>query len=376
MAHRFGFILEQTLGHSTYDANLRTAVANDQQVRAAWAAIDFASYGRLERLPLLRNWTLRAGRQTRRQLAMMQQSGRLDGLFFHTQTVAVLAIDWLRRIPSVVSLDATPLQFDRIGAAYGHTTNSALIEQLKARLHRACYRAAHQLVTWSQWTAASLVADYGVPASKISVIAPGVTIDFWRRTEPVVRTPGPVRVLFVGGDFWRKGGAVLLAAARALPAGTVELHIVTGTKLGAEPGVHVYHGMQPSSVELRALYHGCDIFCLPTIGDCMPLVLSEAAAAGLPVISTALAAIPEVVRHGETGLLVPPDDVAALTTALRFLVEAPERRQELGMRAAALAATHFDARRNAGLVLDLLKHMASHPSAAVRRASSIAHDPL
>ncbi len=358
MRHRFGFVLEQTLGHRTYAANLRSALGEEPQVTTVWGAVDFDTYGPLERLPLLRNWTIRAGRQCRQQLAAMQRAGPLDALLFHTQTVAVLALDWLQRVPSIVSLDATPVQIDRMAAAYSHSTGAALVERLKAALHGACYRTARQLVTWSQWTAESLVADYGVPAAKISVIAPGVATDFWRRAEPLSERPGPLRVLFVGGDFWRKGGATLLAAVRALPEGSVELHIVSRTELSAQPGVMMYDGIQPNSVELRALYHHCDIFCLPTTGDCLPLVLLEAAAAGLPVISTVLAAIPEVVRDGETGLLVPPDDVAALAAALRCLVEAPERRRALGARATALAAEQFDARRNGRRLLALLSQVA------------------
>ena len=54
------------------------------------------------------------------------------------------------------------------------------------------------------------------------------------------------------------------------------------------------------------------------------MVLSEAGAAGLPLVSTAVAGIPEIVRDGETGLVVPVDDVAALTKALRTLVERPD----------------------------------------------------
>lgn len=374
MTQRFGFILEQTLGHSTYDANLRAAVHSDPQVAAVWAAIDFAERGRFDQLPLLRNWTLRAGRQARRHLVAMRRAGPLDALLFHTQTVAVLALDWLRQIPSVISLDATPRQLDGMGAAYDHATDSPLIEQLKARLHRSCYRAARHLVTWSQWTADSLVRDYGVSAEKVSVVAPGVAIDFWRRPATPVARSGPVQVLFVGGDFRRKGGWELLEAVRALPEGSVELHVVTGTVLAEQPGMHTYYGIQPNSAELRALYHRCDLFCLPTRGDCMPLVLSEASAAGLPVISTAIGAIPEVVRDGETGLLVPPGDTAALIRALRSLVESPARRRAMGARAAAMAARQLDARYNARRVLEILKQVAERGEGPI--TSSLPEPPL
>ncbi|MCX7791079.1 MAG: glycosyltransferase family 4 protein [Chloroflexaceae bacterium] len=360
--YRFAFILEQTLGHATHQANLRAAVNDDAGVTAIWATLDFAARGPLERLPGLRNWTVRAGRQARRRLARAQGGGPLDALFFHTQTAAVLATDWIARVPSVISFDATPLQLDQMGSAYGHRTSLPLIERFKAGWHRVCYRAARHLVTWSRWTAESLTRDYGVPAAKISVVAPGVDLAFWRRPEEPRERAGPLRILFVGGDFERKGGPDLLAAARGLPANAVELHLVTEAAPVAGPGIHVHRGLRPNSPALRDLYHRCDIFCLPTRGDCLPLAVIEAAAAGLPIISASIGAIPEVVRPGETGVLVPPGDVPALAAALRGLIEAPEQRHRLGRQAAALASAHCDARRNAGRLLDILKHVAVFPA--------------
>lgn len=356
--YRFVFMIEQTLGHTTHYANLRAVVGGDAEVTAIWATMDFAARGPLERLPGLRNWTVRAGRQARRRLSSARGGGRLDALFFHTQTAAVLATDWIARIPSVISFDATPLQLDRMGSAYGHRISLLPIERCKVGLHRACYRRARHLVTWSRWAAESLVRDYSVPEGKISVVAPGVDLAFWRRPDEPRERAGPLRVLFVGGDFERKGGLDLLAAAGTLPAGAVELHIVTDAAPVAGPGVYVHSGLRPNSPTLRDLYHRCDIFCLPTRGDCLPLAVIEAAAAGLPIISASLAAIPEVVRHGETGLLVPPGDVPALAAALHSLIEAPEQRHRLGRQAAALASAHCDARRNAGLLLDILKRVA------------------
>jgi glycosyltransferase involved in cell wall biosynthesis len=92
----------------------------------------------------------------------------------------------------------------------------------------------------------------------------------------------------------------------------------------------VYNDISPNSDHLKRLYHECDIFCLPTFGDCQPMVLSEAGAAGLPAVTTDVAAIPEIVRDGETGLLVPPGDAEALAAALRRLLCDEELRLRLG----------------------------------------------
>ncbi len=118
--------------------------------------------------------------------------------------------------------------------------------------------------------------------------------------------------------------------------------------------MHVHHGLVANSPELVALYHRSDLFCLPTRGDCLPMVLSEAGAAGLPSVATAVAGIPEIVRDGETGLVVPVDDVEALTKALRTLVESPDLRGRLGTAAQELVTASFDADKNAERLVELL----------------------
>ena len=119
-----------------------------------------------------------------------------------------------------------------------------------------------------------------------------------------------MRVLFVGGDLVRKGGDVLVDAVEDLRRDSVpvEVDLVTRDDLAPREGVRVHHGLTPNSDEIVDLYRRADVFCLPTLGDCLPMVLSEAGALGLPVVSTDVGAIDEIVREGETGLLVPPSD--------------------------------------------------------------------
>ena len=303
---------------------------------------------------------MRSGLRARRLLATLARETRLDVLFFHTQVPAVLCTDWIRRTPSVVSLDATPIQFDELGASYNHETGPAWLEQIKWKLNVDCFEAARHIVAWSTWTKDGLVKDYGVNPDKISIIAPGVTVSEWvvpDRYEGEARK-GPVKILFVGGNLERKGGSLLVQAFRALKSLNVELHLVTRDKLASEPGLFVYNDVKPNSDILKKMYRACDIFCLPTFGDSMPMVLSEAGAAGLPLVSTRLAAIPDIVIDGQTGLLVPVGDVAALTEALRTLVEQPQLRRSLGVQAAQYVTEHFDSVNRTQELLDLLKHVA------------------
>jgi glycosyltransferase involved in cell wall biosynthesis len=354
--YEFGFLLEQSLGHITHSKNLLTNVALDPEVHAHWGLVDFGTTGIAGKIPVYRsNWTVRAGVRAHREVARMNRQTRLDALFFHTQVPAILAQRWLRKIPGVVSLDATPRQYDELGAFYKHEQGPAWLEAWKWRLNRDCFRSARRLVAWAEWTKAGLVQDYEVPADKITVIPPGVNVREWRRPMPRVPHADPVKILFVGGDLERKGGLVLLEAFRALRPLRLELHLVTRDRLAAEPGVFIYNNLEANSRPLKDLYHTCDIFALPTFGDCLPMVLSEAGASGMAIISTDVAAIPEIVRNGETGLTVPVGDAVSLTQALRDLVTNPDFRMTLGERSMAHVTRHYDAPTNASRLLDLLK---------------------
>jgi glycosyltransferase involved in cell wall biosynthesis len=351
-------VLEQTLGHITHADNLVRLIPSDARIEAEFAPVDFELDRRWARVPGHGNWTVRAGLRARRAVRALQRDRRLDALFVHTQVAATLMPDVLGRIPSVVSLDATPRQYDELGDHYGHATNSDRVELAKRRLHRLSFDRADRLVTWSEWTKAGLVDDYGVPAEKIVVIAPGVDYERWAATGRPDRGADdqPVRVLFVGGDLTRKGGLTLVDSVRRLRAGgaAVELDLVTREELPAEDGIAVHHGLTPNSPALIDLYRRAHIFCLPTLGDCLPMVLSEAGAAGLPLVSTDVGAIREIVRPDHTGLLVPPNDEPALTAALDRLVSDPALRQALGTNAQDVVRRDFNAADNATRLVDLL----------------------
>ena len=333
--YRIGFIVEQALGHVTYARNLQRNVSSDPDIRACWELIAWETSGLASRLPIYRsNWTVRAGLRARRAIRRMAAQARLDALFFHTQVPAMLSMGWIRGLPSVISLDATPRQYDAFGAIYGHRVGPAWLEHVKWKLHRRCFRAARRLVAWSDWARRGLTSEYEVPTEKISVIPPGVNVGDWTRPTPRQRHADPVKILFVGGDVKRKGGPLLIEAFRSLRPLGAELHVVTGDNMPMEPGVVVHRRIEPNSAALRQLYHESDIFCLPTLADCFPTVLSEAGAAGLPLVATDLAGIPEIVEDRVTGLLVPVGDVRALAAALRALVINADLRLEQGARAA------------------------------------------
>jgi len=83
-------------------------------------------------------------------------------------------------------------------------------------------------------------------------------------------------------------------------------------------------------------------------------VLAEAAAAGLPLVATPTGAVPEIVRDGENGFLVPIGSIARLASALRLLVDDPRLRRRMGRESMVMAAREHDAAANNARIFDLM----------------------
>jgi len=150
-------------------------------------------------------------------------------------------------------------------------------------------------------------------------------------------TAPPVRVLFMGGDFIRKGGLDLLDAWREADLGeraTLDLAtdwpILPGT---LPPGSRIVRGVRVFDSTWFDLWREADVFVMPSRNEAFGIVYEEAAAAGLPAIATAINAVPEIVVHEETGLVVPPGDRGALVAAIRTLVDSPSLRCRFGSAA-------------------------------------------
>jgi glycosyltransferase involved in cell wall biosynthesis len=362
--------MEQTLGHVTHSRNLHTAIEQQERIEATWLPIPFDVAGAARLVPFVRtNWSVRASWRARRALGQALGRAPHDALFFHSQVTSLFSVDLMRRYPSIVSLDATPINFDMMAESYSHRPAGAgFLDRQKYELNRRAFQAAAGLVTWSEWAKASLQTDYGVDPTRVSVLAPGAAAEFFeigdRRQMLGAADDRRPRVLFVGGDFTRKGGPHLL---EALPDGC-DLDIVTREAVEPRPNVRVHHGVGPNSPELRRLFELADIFVLPSLGECLALVLMEATAAGLPVITTHVGALDEAVLPGDSGLVVPVADVAALRSALETVVADPSLRQRMGKAGRLLARQKFNARVNNQSILDLVAGVADTRHTLARTA--------
>lgn len=359
---RFTFVMEQTLGHIPFSQNIRKAFDIDNSIEVTWLKIDFPRSSWYEKLPLIKNnWSLRGSFKARLQLGKTNKVGGRPALyFFHTQVVSLLSVGWLRgKVPSIISLDATPLNYDRVGLAYGHQAGNPLIEKFKFWLNQRAFRKATRLVTWSEWARQSLIQDYKVSPDKVEVIPPGTNLEFWKKTATIrsEQTQEKLALLFVGGDFERKGGQLLYDVYRNHLADRYELHLVTKGQVPTGKGVFVYRNIEPNSLALQELFGKASVFVLPTEGDCLPVAITEAMAAGLPVISTRVGAIEEAVVDGENGFLIAPGDAEALERILIQLSQEPVLRDRLGKKSRELAEQFFDASKNSQRLLNICKEL-------------------
>src|SRR5262249_39623514 len=106
--------------------------------------------------------------------------------------------------------------------------------------------------------------------------------------------------------------------------------------------------------ELVRLYSEADVFVLPTRADCFGVVFGEAMAASLPIVTTRVAAIPEIVRDGETGFVIEVDDGAALCDRLERLIRRGDLRKKMGGGGRGLGEGRFDMYKNADRLVELL----------------------
>ncbi len=203
------------------------------------------------------------------------------------------------------------------------------------------YRDARAIATFSRGVAESLQRDYGADGERIHIVGAGANV----LPEAPVRADDGRTLLFVGKDFRRKGGRVLLRAfervrrtfpdARLLVAGP---HEPLSLPEGATPV-----GFVPPE-KLPDLFAQATVFVLPTLREPFGLAFLDAMACGLPCVGTLVEAVPEVIVPDETGVLVPAGDHVELARAIIELLSSPDRGRGMGKagRARVLAGFTWD----------------------------------
>jgi glycosyltransferase involved in cell wall biosynthesis len=203
------------------------------------------------------------------------------------------------------------------------------------------YRVARFLVVETE-TEARQMREFS-PADKVRVVAPGLELDEWFRDEPAPvgdphfdRLP-PRFLLYAGRIAENKGIDFLLDAYAKVPAEDRLPIVLMGKDWGQGPLLRaqaerlglskylVWLGHVPSRAVYRAVYRRASGLVLPSEYEAFGFVLMEAMSVNVPIVATAVGAVPEVLEHGRIGELVRFGDTDALAAALQKLIRQPER---------------------------------------------------
>lgn len=363
VSYRVSFTMDQVAGHVTNYRNLRLVADADPEIDASWCEVFYYKQdGAIEKIrerllpfvPTYFSAILRASTDMRRGL----QGQQYDALFTNAM-VAIFFSRTFQRIPTMIDLDSTPIQIDAM-ETYTAKSDPKPVAWLKYQLFRTMLHSATLIQSWSRWAMRSVVEDYGVPAAKLVVNPPGVNLKYWR-PAPGQRGDAngrPRRVLFVGGDFRRKGGAQLLEWYRTQDPARCELHVVTREPVDDRPGLFVYHNMQPNSEELLRLYQEADLFVLPSLGECFGIATVEAMGVGLPVIASDVGGTADIIEPGRNGYIIPAGDSGELGRAIASILSDEARRESMGRQSRLLAEERFNLEENARRTLQHLKGIA------------------
>jgi glycosyltransferase involved in cell wall biosynthesis len=242
---------------------------------------------------------------------------------------------------------AAPSTPGGLQGAYGDAwTRWAWYRTLRV-LERRAYRGLRALIANSTWVADQVASAYGIDRGRLRVVRYGVP------PAPAAsgpRLPGTPSVFFAGGNFYRKGLPLVGRAVALLKADLPSLFV---TVAGADRNASRLRGLlrrlgvedrfdfrgRVEHDEVRRLHGRADLYVMPSRIEGYGIAFLEAMASGTPVIAGNRGGTRELVRDGENGLAVDPDDAPGLARALLRLTREPRLRDELvegGRRTASL----------------------------------------
>ncbi|TVP54483.1 MAG: glycosyltransferase family 1 protein [Gemmatimonadales bacterium] len=306
--------------------------------------------------PRLDRWRMRhrlsaaafSARSRKAARHVARHAGEVDLIL---QVGATFRIEAPRDIPLVLYCDSN-IELSRSAAYSGVSEAAALsgreIDEIRAR-EASVYDDAALIFTMSDQLRDSFVRDFGIPPDRLCTVHCGPNIELDTPVSLERRRPeDPPTVLFVGRDFKRKGGDVLLEAFQAVRQSLPDARMVM---VGPDPRNHRAPGVEflgyldrddPDGRErMDRAYREADVFCLPTRFEPFGTAFVEAMLHGLPCIGPRAWAVPEIIRPDTTGVLVPPEDPYALARALILLLEDPDRAERLGRAARDRVMEHF-----------------------------------
>ena len=266
---------------------------------------------------------------------------------FSLPTGAMLPFLDLAGIPTVVTLRGSDVP--------GYDPSQRSVERahrILKPLTRWIWRRADRVIAVCD--SLGRLAQRTLPGLRYAVIPNGVDLARFRPRLRPARPHERLRCLAVARLVERKGLAHLIRAIALQERGRVELEIVgagpeeralrgLAAELGVGELVRFAGALDRAAVAQR--YRDVDVFTLACSDESFGGVFAEAMASGLPIVGSTAGGIPELVRDGHNGLLVPPADPEALAAAIARLAASPRTRAEMGRRNRAEAEEHLDWQR-------------------------------
>ncbi|MBA2389352.1 MAG: glycosyltransferase [Geodermatophilaceae bacterium] len=300
------------------------------------------------------------------ELALLAQERGITHLHAHFGSVATT----VARLASLIG--GVPYSFTAHAKDIFHDSTDPA--DLRRKL-----RDAHHVVTVSRYNARFLTDSFGVAADSVRLVYNGLDLDVFDYSPPVDRPPV---IAAVGRLIEKKGFDVLIEACALLHrsgrsfscqiVGSGDQHDTLRELITARGLTDVISLLGPlPQNQVRTLLAGSAVFAAPCVigadgnRDGLPTVLLEAMALGTPCVSTDVTGIPEVLRDGETGLLVGQNDPADLALALDRLLGDPPLGVRLARNARDLVEADFDSTRQAAALDALLTRPTEENAAAV-----------
>lgn len=220
------------------------------------------------------------------------------------------------------------------------------------RLKRFLSRYVTMGITCSRWAAGELERSW--PGLHVEVVHNGVDTGEFRPLDHVSSFPVSEkyndRILKVGtvARLSRNKGTDLLFRAAREMQGRAEFFLVGSPDAGFREELSSYGGLDNFHLlgpvdnrDLPRFYNFIDCFVLPTLFENFPITVLESMACGLPVISTCVGGIPEMVENGKNGILISPGDVKELINAIEYVEAYRQRAHEMGLNAIATVKENF-----------------------------------
>lgn len=253
-----------------------------------------------------------------------------------------------RRVPYFLYCDSTMRIAERYPAySWAGRLDKSEIDGACAR-EASVYHGARAIFTFSDHVGDLLAADFAIPRERVRTVHAGPNFDVARIPRRDTAATPSTNILFVGREFDRKGGDVLLRAfarvREAHPDAT--LTIVGPRDLRVDvPGVTVLGFLNKDDPQdyarLSAAYADAGLFGFPTRFEPFGLAVLEAMYFGLPCVATDAWAIPEMVLDGETGYTVREGDADGFAARMIRLLADPALARRMGVAARERAERHF-----------------------------------